>query len=145
MGPVMTNIPIQFSADGSTITKSADLLTQYHQVQLEHLQRAAHEIFDTAITHNADIPAPPFTARTLAPAIDLNNSKAFYKRVHSAVVAKLVENCISTSSSKELLLQKEKSLLGMPLLAKSNTTAQPWSSSCTKLLIQTQSSASIIS
>ena len=107
MGEVITKIPIEYAADG-TVTKTANLLSQYHQVTLENVQRAAHKHFNIPVANGAVIPAAPFVARTLDPASSDPDKADFYKQVDSAVVAKLCENCLSTSGYNDLMLQKEK-------------------------------------
>ena len=48
MGKVITKIPIEYAADGY-VTKTANLLTQYHQITLEDMQRSPHKHFNTPI------------------------------------------------------------------------------------------------
>ena len=74
MGEVITKVPIEYANDG-TITKTANLLSQYHQVTLDSVQRAAHKHFNVHIANGDPIPATPFVARTLDPA-NSNNDKA---------------------------------------------------------------------
>ena len=107
MGALIAKVPFGFEADGVTV-KTANLLSQYHQLSLEDLQRSAHAYFNTTLALGTAIPATPFTARTLAPATSDPDKADFYKQVDSAVVAKLCENCLSSSGYNDLMLQKDK-------------------------------------
>ena len=107
MGEVITKVPTEYANDG-TIAKTANLLSQYHQVTLDSVQRAAHNHFNIHIANGDPIPATPFVARVLDPANSNDDKADFYKQVDSAVVAKLCENCLSTSGYNDLMLQKDK-------------------------------------
>ena len=90
------------------MTKTANLLSQYHLIKLEHLQRASHARFNIPIAQADPIPAAPFTARTLAPAtVDLDKP-IFYSQVECSVINMIIKNGISSSGYGDLLLQKDK-------------------------------------
>ena len=108
MGAVVSKVPFEYEGDGVTVRKTANLLSQYHQLSLENLQRSAHAYFNTTLAVGTAIPEAPFTARTLTPATSEPDKADFYKQVDSAVVAKLCENCLSTSGYNDLMLQKDK-------------------------------------
>jgi len=99
-------IPTEFNADG-TVKTTKDLLTQYHSITLEDVQRAAFERYGTKLAATDAIPAPPFDAKNLDPANSADDKKQFYRKVHANVVAKIVQNGISVSSYEDLLLRKE--------------------------------------
>ena len=108
MGAVVSKVPFEYEGDGVTVRKTANLLSQYHQLSLENLQRSAHAYFNTTLAVGTAIPEAPFTARTLTPATSKPDKVDFYHQVDSAVVAKLCENCLSTSGYNDLMLQKDK-------------------------------------
>ena len=65
MGKVITKLPIEYAND-STVTKTANLLLQYHLVTLKDVQQAAHKNFNIQIANGDPIPDPaitPFEAR----------------------------------------------------------------------------------
>lgn len=110
MGEVITKVPTEYANDG-TVIKSANLLSQYHLLTLDDVQRAAHNRFNTPIASGDPIPDPaisPFKARDLDPATKNDDKRDFYLQVDSAVVAKLCENCLSTSGYNDLMLNKDK-------------------------------------
>ena len=78
----MRKIPIEWDGLGN-VTRTATLLTQYHLITLNHLQRASHARFNTPIAQTNPIPAAPFMARTLAPAT-VEDDKNFFTRKLSA-------------------------------------------------------------
>ena len=107
MGKVISKVPIEYNADGS-IAKTANLLTQYQQMTLEDLQRAAIARFDTPLAVGAAIPQAPFTMRDLDPGNDADDKKQFYTKVHSQVVSQIIKNGLSNMGYNDLLLQAEK-------------------------------------
>ena len=111
MGPVVTQVPVDFNPDGST-RATKNLLTQYQQITLADCQRAAIARYDTPLTVNAALPASssssPFNLKTLDPGNDANDEKQFYNQVHSNVVATLVKNGLTVSGYDDLLLEKHK-------------------------------------
>ena len=60
MGDEIRKIPIALDGAG-TVVQTANLLTQYHLISLEHLQRAAHERFNLAIAQGD--PTPPHVSQ----------------------------------------------------------------------------------
>jgi len=110
MGEIITKVPIAYANDG-TVTKTANMLSQYHLITLDDVQRFAHSRFNNPIAIGDPIPDPainPFEARDLDPATVNDDKRDFYLQVDSAVVAKLCENCLSTSGYNDLMLNKEK-------------------------------------
>ena len=107
MGEIVTKIPTERAADG-TVAKSINLLTQYHQLDLELLQREGNALYNVAIADGAPVPEAPFTARTLSPGTDATDKADFYRQVDSSVVAKLWENCLTESGYNDLMLQVDK-------------------------------------
>ena len=107
MGTVVTKIPTEWDAAGNA-TEHANLLTQYQGLSLVQVQRAAHRRYNTAIAANDLIPTAPFTARALDPAIVDQDKKDFYEKVHSSVVAKIIENMLSAQGFTDLLMAKDK-------------------------------------
>ena len=106
MGDEMRKIPIEWDGTG-TVTRTANLLSQYHLITLEDLQRASHARFNTSIAQNDPIPAAPFTARTLAPATDDVDKPIFYSQVECSVINMIIKNGISASGYSDLLLKKD--------------------------------------
>ena len=74
MGNVVTKLPIAHNTDG-TVKTTENLITQYQQMTIEDLQRAAFARYDTALALGAQIPPAPFTMRTLHPVNDADNKK----------------------------------------------------------------------
>ena len=107
MGDEMQKTPIAWDGAG-TVVQTANLLTQYHLISLEHLQRAAHERFNLAILQGDPIPTPPFAARVLTPATDVADKKSFYAQVDSSAIAAIIKNGLSPSGYADLLLNKDK-------------------------------------
>ena len=107
MGNVVTRVPIKFNPDGSVL-ETATLLSQYQQMNLKDLQRAAQARFNAPLAAGTAIPAPPFRMLTLDPGNNDDHKKQFYSQVHSNVVAHIIKNGLSTSGYNNLLLQKEK-------------------------------------
>ena len=104
---MIAKVPIKYEPDGTTVQKTANLLSQYH-ILLEDMQCLVHAYFNTAIAVGTAILDAPFTACTLAPPTSNPDKEHFYKQVDSAVATKLCENCLSTSGFDDLLLQEEK-------------------------------------
>ena len=103
----MQKTPIAWDGAG-TVVQTANLLTQYHLISLEHLQCAAHERFSLAILQGDPIPTPPFTARVLTLATDVADKKSFYTQVDSSAIAAIIKNGLSPSGYADLLLNKDK-------------------------------------
>ena len=61
MGDETRKIPIVWDGTGN-VTRTANLLSRYHLITLEHLQRASHARFNKPIAQNDPIPVAPFTA-----------------------------------------------------------------------------------
>ena len=74
MGNVFTKLPIAHNPDG-TVKTTENLITQYQQIILEDLQRAAFARYNTDLALGAPIPPAPFTMRTLDPGNDDNDKK----------------------------------------------------------------------
>ena len=107
LGNIVRAVPIRWNANGS-VKLTANILTQYHQISLEDVQRAAFGRFHEPIAPGNPIPAAPFPLKTLDPASDDDDKKLFYQRVHSNVVATNIQNCLTPSGFDDLLLQKDK-------------------------------------
>ena len=74
MGNVVTKVPIAHNPDG-TVKTTANLITQYQQMNLEDLQRETFARYDTALALGSPIPPAPFTMRTFYPGIDADDKK----------------------------------------------------------------------
>ena len=107
MGNVFTKVPIAHNPDGTVMT-TANLITQYQQMTIEDLQRAAFARYDTALALVAPIPPAPFTMRTLDPGNVSDDKKQFFLRVHCNVVAHITKNGLSVQGYSDLLLKKDK-------------------------------------
>ena len=77
MGNVVTKVPIAYNPDG-TVKTTANLITQYQQITIEDLQRAAFARYDTALALGDPIPPAPFTMRNLDPGNDDDENKQFF-------------------------------------------------------------------
>ncbi len=99
-------IPIEFNADGST-KNFANLITQHSLIEMKDVQRSAHGRFSTALSTTDPIPVGPFTSRSIDPANNNNDKKVFYDCVNASVLAKLIENVLTTIGFQDLLLQKD--------------------------------------
>jgi hypothetical protein len=100
------DIPVEFNGDGSVKT-TKNLLTQYHSITLEDCQRAAHARYANKLNPGDPIPASPFVAKDLKPESNEDHKKQFYAKVHSNVVAKIIENGLSYSGYEDLMLSKD--------------------------------------
>ena len=107
MGKVISKVPIKYNVDGS-VSKTANLLTQYQQMTLEDLQRAAIARYDTPLAVGSAIPQAPFTMRALDPGNNADDKKQFYTKVHSQVVSQIIKNGLSNMGYNDLLLQADK-------------------------------------
>ena len=107
MGRVISKVPIEYNGDGS-ISKTANLLTQYQQMTLDDLQRAAIARYDTPLAVGSAIPQAPFTMRALDPGNNEDDKKQFYTKVHSQVVSQIIKNGLSNMGYNDLLLQADK-------------------------------------
>ena len=67
MGKAITKVRTEYANDG-TVTKTANLLSQYYLVTLDSVQQAAHKHFNVQIANDDPIPDAPFKARDLDPA-----------------------------------------------------------------------------
>ena len=76
MDNVLTKVPIAHNHDG-TVKTTENLITQYQQMTIEDLQRAAFARYDTALELGAPIPPASFTMRTLDPGNDADDKKSF--------------------------------------------------------------------
>ena len=66
MGHAVIKVPIEHNLDG-TVKTAANLLSQYQQMNRQHLQRAAIARYNTPLEVKVPIPQAPFTMRTLDP------------------------------------------------------------------------------
>ena len=107
MGNIVTKVPIAHNLDG-TVKTTANLITQYQQMNLEDLQRAVFAKYDTALAFGAPIPPAPFTMRTLDPGNYADDKKHFFLRVHCNVVAHIIKNGLSVQGYSDILLKKDK-------------------------------------
>ena len=107
MGNVVTKVPIAHNPDG-TVKTTENLITQYQQMNIEDLQRAAFARYGTALALGDPIYPAPFTMTTLNPGNDADNKKQFFLRVHCNVVAHIIKNGISVQGYSDLLLKKYK-------------------------------------
>ena len=98
-------VPTEFNADG-TVKTTKNLLSQYHSIKLTECQRAAQGRYATALAVADPLPAHPFTAKVLDPATNNADKKQFYAKVHSNVVAKIIENGLTPSGFEDLLMKK---------------------------------------
>ena len=76
MGNVVTKVQIAHNPYG-TIKTTANLITQYQQMTIEDLQRAAFARYDTSLALGYPIPLAPFTMRTLDPGNVADDKKQF--------------------------------------------------------------------
>ena len=105
MDNVVTKVPIAHNPD-ETVKTTANLVTQYQQMTIEGLQRAAFARYNTALALGDPIPPAPFTMRTLDPGNVADNKKQFYLRVHCTVVAHIIKNGLLVQGYSDLLLKK---------------------------------------
>ena len=77
MGNIFTKVSIAHNPDG-TVKTTANLITQYQQMTIEDLQRAAFTRYNTALALGDPIPPAPFTMRTLDPGNVADDKKIFY-------------------------------------------------------------------
>ncbi len=71
---------------------------------LAHCQRAAHKRYASNLGVNDVIPATPFRSKNLSPATSEDDKKQFYKKVHSNVITKLIDNFLSPTGYSNLML-----------------------------------------
>lgn len=109
LGNVICKIPFTYAADGSALTHE-NLVSQHGLVPLENVICEAQTRFATAITHPTPLPTGPFIAWDINPEGIATDCPVFYNRVDSAVVAKLVENCLSPAGWADLMLYKDQFL-----------------------------------
>ena len=107
IGNAVTKFPIAYNPDG-TVTTTANLITQYQQMTIEDLQRAAFARYDTALVLGDPIPPALFTMRTLNPGNVADDKKQFFLRVHCTVVAHIIKNGLSVQGYSDLLVKKDK-------------------------------------
>ena len=107
MGDIVRSVPIEWNPDGS-IRKTANLLTQYQQISIQHCQRSAIECYSTALGHGAPIPAGPFLMQSIDPANSDPDKIKFYSRVNRSVVMQVIKNGLSASGWEDLMLEKDK-------------------------------------
>ena len=103
MGDVISKIPTHFNADG-TVKSPANLLTKYHRITLENVQRAAIARYNVALSVSDLIPTPPLSMKTLNPSKNRDEKRQFYKKVHSSVVVHLIKNILLFTRYDDLLL-----------------------------------------
>ena len=94
MGNVVKKKNIAHNPDG-TVKTTANLITQYQEMTLEDLKRAAFMIYDTALAFGVPIPPASFTMRTLDPVNDADYKKQFFLQVHCNLVAHIIKNGLS--------------------------------------------------
>ena len=107
MGNVVTEVSIAHNPDG-TVKTTANLITQYQQMTIEDLQRAAFARYDTALALGNPIPPAPFKMRTLNPGNVADYKKQFFLRVHCTVVDHIIKNGLSVQGYSDLLLKNDK-------------------------------------
>ena len=107
MGNLVTKVPIAHNPDGA-VKSTANLITQYQQMTLEDLQRAAFARYNTDLAFGVPIPPSPFTMRTIDPVNDADDKKQFFLRFYCNVVAHIIKNGLSVQGYSELLLKKDK-------------------------------------
>ena len=107
MGDEISKIPTQFNLD-NTVKSTANLLTQYHQITLKNVQRAAIARYNVALAVADPVPSSSFSMRTLNPGNNRDDKRKFYKKVHSSVVAHLMKNILLVTGYDDFLLQQEK-------------------------------------
>ncbi len=76
-------------------------------ILMKDVQHAAHCWFSAILLPTDPIPASPFTSRSIDPANVDGDKKVFYDRVNASVLAKLIENTLTTIGFQDLLLQKD--------------------------------------
>ena len=95
--------------------KFSKLIYQHQLVPFERLQRLLHAICVTKVFENQDIPDSPCVSQELGSANVLADTVVFYNRVHSDVVAELLEYIIaSTGVSKVIQGKKNQMTLTYP-------------------------------
>lgn len=100
------NIPVEYNSDGSTKTKN--LLTQYHSISLQDVQRRAFGRFSTALGATDSIPTTkPFDLRIIDPASNDDDKGVFYDRVAANIVSTTIKNILTDRGYLELLLSKD--------------------------------------
>ena len=102
----MKAIPIEHDGTGA-VTRRANLLEDYTAISLEQCQREAHSRYGTAIANGNPIPTATWNTRTLDPANNADDKKAFYDQVHSQVVAEWVKNVLTPKDYEKLLRRKK--------------------------------------
>ena len=107
MGDVISKIPTQFNTDG-TVKLTANLLTQYHRITLENVQRAAIAQYNVALAVADTIPPSWLSIKTINPGNNSDYKRQFYKKVHSSVVAHLINSILLVTGYEDLLLQQDK-------------------------------------
>lgn len=107
MGDTVRRVPIEWNIDG-TIKTTANLLTQYQQVKVEHCQRSAIATYSAPLGTGAAIPNPPFTMTDLDPANSAPDKAKFYSRVDRTVVMQIIKNGLSPTGWDDLMLQAPK-------------------------------------
>ena len=85
MGNVVKKVPIAHNPYG-TVKTTANLITQYQQMTIEDLQRAAFARYDTALVLGAPTPPAPFTMRTLDPGNVPDYKKQFFSLESTATL-----------------------------------------------------------
>ena len=103
---ICIRIPTEFNADG-TVKTTKNLLTQYHSIKLADCQRAAHGRYATKLGPTDPIPAAPFASKDLKPATNEDDKKQFYSKVHSNVVARIIENALTATGYADLMLSQK--------------------------------------
>ena len=107
MGDTVRSVPIEWNIDG-TIKSTANLLTQYQQVKVDHCQRSAIAIYDTPLATGTAIPKAPFAMTDLDPANSAPDKVKFYSRVDRTVVMQIIKNGLSATGWDDLMLQDSK-------------------------------------
>ena len=104
MGDVISKIPTQFNADG-TVKSTANILTQYHRITLENVQRATIAQYNMTLAVADPIPPSPFLMETLDPGNNRYEKSLFKKKVHRSIVAHLIKKILWVTGYNDLLLQ----------------------------------------
>ena len=99
----MTKIPSEFAADRTTPTKFVNLMEDYSDISLEHLQRESMKIFGTAVDAADPLPTGPFPLRDINPGTDDQDKKTFYKRVHRHTLCEFLKNTFNDQGRQDLL------------------------------------------
>ena len=102
-GNPVTKIPVEYAADGTTVTKWANLTEDYSEITKERLIRESLKIYGTAVAETDAIPDGPFKLKALDPANNATDKETFFKRVHRNVLSEFLKNILDKHGLQQLI------------------------------------------